>query len=107
MSRNSDEIVMELAAALGGMEKLAAKKEEKEEPKKDKKEEKEEKKEDKKDKKEEKDEKDKKKAKALMEIVNGLAKLASELDEMGAEDASSLVDDALKVIVYNIEDEEK
>jgi len=112
MSKNSDEIVMELAAALGRMEKTAAKKEEKEEKdeKKEKKEEKEVKKdEDKKEKEDKKDEKkdkeDKKKAKAVMSIVHGLAKLAGELDELGADEASSLVDDALKVIVYNVDKE--
>lgn len=102
MSRATDEIIMDLAEALGGMEKFAAKKEEKEE-KEDKKEEKEEKEE--KAEKKEKKEKDKKKAEAVMDIVNSLAKLAGELDEMGAEEASSLVDDALKVIVYNIDGE--
>lgn len=96
MSRATDEIIMDLAEALGGMEKFAAKKEDKKEEK----EEKEEKAE-----KKEKKEKDKKKAEAVMDIVNSLAKLAGELDEMGAEEASSLVDDALKVIVYNIDGE--
>lgn len=106
---------MELATALGGLEKFATKKEDKEDKKV--KEEDEEDKEDEEDEEEEdknkdeekedkeEDEKEEKKAKAIMEIVHGLSKLANDLDEVGANEASSLVDDALKVIVYNIEQE--
>lgn len=100
-----NEMILELAAALNtGMEKTAAKKDEKCEKCEcdpcecDKKEKK-----DKKDKKEEK--KDKKKD-AVMDILNGLSKLAADLDEAGADEASSLVDDALRVIVNNLQKEE-
>ena len=37
-----------------------------------------------------------------MYVLNTLSKLASDLDEINAEDASSLVDDALRVIVHNL-----
>jgi ABC-type Zn2+ transport system substrate-binding protein/surface adhesin len=108
MTRLGDEMILELAASLGGMEKTAAKKDEKEEKedKKDDKEKKDEKeeKEDKDDKKE--DKKDKKKD-AVMDVLNGLSKLAADLDEAGADEASSLVDDALRVIVNNLENEKK
>jgi len=105
-----DELAVELATLLekqGLGVKTAAKKEEKDEKKEEKKEEKEPKKEEKDEKKEEKKDKkkdEKKKKGALMlEVVNSLAKLATELDEAGAEEASSLVDDALRVIVRNLE----
>lgn len=65
----------------------------------------EDKKEDKKDDKKE-DKKDDDKKEAVMDVLNGLSKLASDLDEMGADDASSAVDDALKIIVQNLKDEQ-
>jgi hypothetical protein len=112
MSRMGDEMILELAASLSaGMEKTAAKKDDdKEDKKDDKKEDKKcekckcdpcecDKKKEKEDKKE--DKKDKKKD-AVMDILNGLSKLAADLDEAGAEEASSLVDDALKIIVHNL-----
>lgn len=128
MSRMGDELIMELAAQLGGFNKCAAKKDDddKDEKKKD------EKKEDKKcaecgkkdcgcgcdgdtdkckckakDKDDKKDKKDDKKKDAVLSVLNGLSKLAGELDEIGAEEASSLVDDALKVIVNNLEEDQE
>ena len=46
-----------------------------------------------------------KKKKATLKMINTLSKLASELDDMGVEEASNLVDDALRVIVKNISTE--
>jgi hypothetical protein len=117
-----DEMILELAASLNaGMEKTAAKKDDDKEDKKEKKEEKCKcgkkdcdcgckgdadkckcKKEEKKDKDDKKEKKD-----AMMDVLTGLSKLAADLDEVGAEEASSLVDDALKVIVHNLENEKK
>jgi len=106
MTRMGDEMILALAASLEtGINKSAAKKE------KECKEcecdpcecEKEEEKEDKEDKKEKKDKKDKKASAAY--IVSSLYKLANELDDMGADEASSLVDDALRVIVKNMKSE--
>jgi len=100
MSRNGDEMMLELATLLGAMQKTAGKKdddkdeEKKEESKKD---------EEKKDDEKKKDGKKDKKADVMMNVVSSLVKLAGELDELGAEEASSLVDDALRVIVKNIE----
>jgi hypothetical protein len=109
MSRSGDEMMLELAGLLGTLEKTAAKKddkdEEKDEEKKEKAEEKAEKDEEKKEKAEKKKDKKKKKADVMMHVVSSLVKLASELDELGAPEASSLVDDALRVIVKNIEAE--
>lgn len=45
---------------------------------------------------------DKSYSKATVQVVNSLYKLANELDELGAEKASGLVDEALKSIVKNI-----
>ncbi len=117
MSRYGDEMVAELANLLNkhgvGLDKTAAKKEEKEDKKEDKKEEKAEKKEEKADKKEDKKEekaekkekaKKKKKAEFMSEVLSNLVKLAEELDAAGAEEAASLVDDALQVIVKNIKE---
>jgi len=108
MSRSGDEMMLELAALMGTLEKTAAKKDDKKDDKADK--EKEDKKEEKaeKEKKEKEDKKDKKdkKAEVMMHVVNNLVKLAGELDEIGAEEASSLVDDALRIIVKNIEAEQ-
>ena len=100
--RTSDEIMYGLSAILNQLEKTAAKKEDKEEEKdEDKKDE--DKKEDKEEEKDEdKKEKAKKKAAVLMSVVTGLQKLATELDEAGAEVASSAVDDALRIIVENM-----
>lgn len=113
MSRMGDEFILELAASLeAGLNKTAAKKKEDKEEEKEDKEEKcpeckcdpcECEKEEKKDKKKKKDDK----KDATLYIVHGLSKLASELDEMGAEEASSLVDDALKVIVQKIQDQKE
>ena len=119
MTRLGDEMILELAASLGGLNKTAAKKDEdKDEDKKDDKKcatcgkkdcpcgcdgDSDKCKCDKKDKDDKK--KDDKKKDAVMYVLDGLAKLASELDEAGAEDASSLVDDALKVIVNNLKKE--
>ena len=47
--------------------------------------------------------KKKKKAETMMAVVQDLVKLANELDAAGAEEASGLVDDALKVIIENLE----
>lgn len=52
-----------------------------------------------------KDEKKDKKASVMMGVLQNLVKLAGELDEMGAEEASGLVDDALKSIVDNLKEE--
>lgn len=41
----------------------------------------------------------KKEAETMREVLNSLTKLASELDEMGANKAANMVDDALKSIV--------
>jgi len=115
MSKSGDEMIMELAASLGGMNKTAAKKDDdkKDEKKKEDKKEcekcdgkckcDEDKKDDKKDKKDKKDDK----KEAVMGVLHGLSKLAAELDEVGADDASSLVDEALRVIVQNLDDEKK
>lgn len=108
MSRAGDEMILELASLLGTETvKTAAKKDDKDEKKEDKKDEKKEEKaekEDKKDDKEDKkDDKKEKEASVMMSVVQDLVKLAGELDDIGAEDASSLVDDALKVIVDGLE----
>ena len=50
--------------------------------------------------------KKKKKAELMSAVLNNLVKLAEELDASGADDAASLVDDALKVIVKNLKDSE-
>ena len=127
MSKMGDEMILALAASLNaGMEKTAAKKDDDKEEKKDDREDKKDKKcakcgkkdcgcgcggdadkckckkGDKDDKKDDKDKKD-----AVMNVLNGLSKLAAELDEVGADEASSLVDEALKVIVHNLEKEKK
>lgn len=112
MSRMGEEMILALAASLNGdLNKTAAKKkedgedkEDKKDMKEDKKDEKEEKDEEKEEKKEKKDKKDKKAS--TLYIIDGLYKLATELDDMGEEEASSLVDDALRVIVQNIRDQE-
>jgi len=102
MSRTENEmfdILSKLLPAEENVVKTAKAKEDKEdkEDKKDKKDEKE----DKEDKKDEKEDK-KSKSSVIMSLVSDLVKLAGELDEAGAEEASSLVDDALRVIVDNI-----
>jgi len=115
MSRAGEEMILELAGLLGtDTVKTAAKKDDDKEDKKDKKEDKEDKKEDddKKDKKEDDDKKDgkfekEKKASIMAGVLQDLVKLATELDELGADEASSLVDDALKVIVETIKTEEE
>ena len=123
MSRYGDEMVAELANLLNkhgvGLDKTAAKKEDKEDKKEDKKDEKCEKcgkdpckckeMKEKEDEKKEKKEKAKKKKKAefMSDVLNNLVKLAEELDAAGADEAASLVDDALKIIVKNIKEDEK
>jgi len=105
MSRAGEEMILELAKLMGtNTVKTAAKKDDKDE-KKDKKEEKEEKaeKKEKKEKDDKKEKKEDKKASVMMNVINNLVKLADELDEAGADEASSLVDDALRVIVKNLE----
>lgn len=94
-TRMGDEMILELAARLGSpdMNKTAAKEDDDEKEKKDKEEVKEE-------------EEDKKDA-CIITVLNGLSKLASELDEMGADDASSAVDEALRIIVQNIQKEKE
>lgn len=52
---------------------------------------------------EKKDDKKDKKASIMVRVLQDLVKLAGELDEIGADGASSLVDDALRVIVKNLE----
>lgn len=106
-STMGDEMILNLAARLGAsdLSKTAAKKDD------DDKDEKDEDKKDEKDK-EDKDDKDEKdngndKKAAVMDVLNGLSKLASELDEIGADDASAAVDEALRVIVHNIQKEKK
>jgi len=49
------------------------------------------------------DKKTEKKSSVMVGVLRHLVKLASELDDIGADEASSLVDSALKVIVKNIE----
>lgn len=104
MSKPDNEFILNLAAKLQGLEKTAAKKQkdedgdEKEKDKDDEDEEKEDKK--------KKPKKPKKKESNINNILNGLIKIAEELDEMGAEDGSSAVDDALKVIVNNLKNEQ-
>ena len=115
MSRAGEEMILALSSLLNtDVVKTAAKKDD------DKKEEKKEgKKDDKKpckcgdkdckeckdDKKEEK-KKDEKKGKdkesAVLNVLNNLTKLAGELDNVGADEASGLVDEALKIIVDSI-----
>jgi len=108
MSRAGDEMILELATLLGtDTVKTAAKKDEKKEKKEEKeKDEKEDKKEKKEEKEDKKEDKEKKKASLMAGVLQDLVKLATELDELGAEEASSLVDDALRVIVDNIKAEE-
>jgi len=126
MSRSGDEMINNLVKLLDvDLVKTAAKKEDKKEEKEEKKEEKDEKKEEKKcekcgkekceckeekkeDKKEEKKEdkkedKKKKKSEVLFGVINELVKLANELDEAEAVEASNLIDDALQAIVKNLE----
>jgi len=107
MSRSGDEMVLQLASLLGTDTVKTASKEEKGEEKEDKKEEKkEDKEEEKKEEKEEEKEEDKKKEKkadVMTGVLQDLVKLATELDEIGAEDAAGLVDDAIKTIVDGIE----
>lgn len=109
MSRSGEEMMLELASLLGTMEKTAAKKDDngKKDDKKDKKDEEAKEKKDDKEKDDngngKKDDKKEKKADLLMNVVSSLVKLATDLDEAGADEASELVDDALRVIVYNIE----
>ena len=109
MSRAGEEMMLELANLLGSdVVKTAAKKDDDDKEKKDDKKEKAEEKEDKekaekKEKDDKKKEKEDKKASVMMNVINDLVKLAEELDEVGAEEASGLVDDALRVIVNNLE----
>lgn len=108
MSRSGNEMMLELASLLGTLEKTAAKKDDsecdKDEAKMDESKEEGAAKCEKKVMKK-KVKKKKKKADVMMDVVSSLVKLAGELDEAGADEASSLVDDALRVIVKNIEAE--
>ena len=128
MSRYGDEMIQDLAKLLNVDEltKTAEKKEDKKEDKKDekkckecdkepceckkeenkedKKEEKEPKKDEKKEKKEpKKDDKKKKKAEVMFGIVTDLVKLANDLDDQGATEASDIIDDALKAIMNTLD----
>jgi len=90
MSRSGEEMVRELSKLLGTeIVKTAANKEEVIE----KKEEVVENKEDK-----------VKKSEVMLGVINDLVKLANELDSAGADDASNLVDEALQVIMNNLEE---
>ena len=109
MTRAGDEMILQLASLLGTdtVKTAAKKKEDKKEEKEDKKDEKKEEEEEKEDdkdekKKDKKEEKKEKKASVMSSVLKDLVKLASELDELGAEEASDLVDDALRSIVQNI-----
>ena len=97
MSRSGDEMMLELFNLLNkqGLVSTAAKKDDEED--------KDEPKDDEKDEKEDKKDKDKKKKAVVMGVLNELTKLASELDEAGAEEASSVVDEALRVIVRDLQ----
>lgn len=76
MSRSGDEMIGELSKILGGgLEKTASVETEDE----------------------------KKVASATVDVIKGLSKIANELDEVGAEEAANLVDEALKVIVNKIQ----
>lgn len=106
MSRAGEEMMLELHQLLNkqGLVSTAAKKddddkkdEKKEEAKKEEEDKKDEKKEDKKD----------KKASVMMGVIQDLVKLAEELDDAGAEEASLAVDDALKTIVDSLETPEE
>jgi hypothetical protein len=110
MSRSGDEMVLELAKILNaGMDKTAAKKDKKEEEKEpkgkkpDDEEVDEEDTSDEEEGKEDKPKKDKKKAKAMLGVVNDLVKLANDLDSAGANEASSLVDEALQIILKELD----
>lgn len=118
MSRAGEEMILALAGLLGTETvKTAAKKDDDKDDKKDKAKEKKEKakekeekekaeKAEKKEKDDKKKEKEDKKASVMLGVLQNLVKLAGELDEMGAEEASGLVDDALKVIVDGLDEEE-
>lgn len=80
-----------------GKEKCECKEDKKEDKKEEKKEDK---KEDKKDKKSK-----KKKAEVMLGVINELVKLANDSDASGADEAASLVDDALQIIMKNVEKE--
>jgi len=113
MTRSGDEMILELAASLGFNKTAAKKDEEDKECKKCKCDPCECDKKDKKCKKckcdpcecDKKEDKKKDKKEATMRVLHGLKKLAEELDEIGADEASHLVDDALKVIVDNLKTE--
>jgi hypothetical protein len=127
MSRAGEEKVLELSRLLStDTVKTAAKKEKDEDKKEEKKEkckecdkeececEKKDKKDEKKDekkqdkndeKKEDKKKSKKKKAEIMLGVVNDLVKLANELDTAGADDAANLVDEALQIIMKNIDKE--
>lgn len=124
MSVSGDEMMVKLASLLGPTtDKTAAKKDDNEKEDKEK-----DKSEDKKDKKDEKcckcGKKDckcgckgdpdkckcdakKKKAELVAGVMNDLVKLASELDDLGAEKASDLVDVALRQVVAAFEDNDE
>ncbi|KKM65176.1 hypothetical protein LCGC14_1493930 [marine sediment metagenome] len=116
MSRAGEEMILALAGLLGTETvKTAAKKDDDKDDKKDKakakekkdkaKEKEEKEKAEKKEKDDKKKEKEDKKASVMFGVLQNLVKLAGELDEMGADEASILVDDALKVIVDGLKEE--
>jgi len=123
MSRMGDDMISNLSKLLDvGLDKTAAKKEKKDEKceecgkdpcmckelkakEKAKEKAEKEKAKEKADKAKAKKDKKKKKAEVVAGVVNELVKLANELDSVGAVDASDLVDDALNVILKNLETE--
>jgi len=113
MSRSGDEMMLELHNLLSkqGLMVTAAKEDDEKDDDKDDKKlppfmKKKDDKEDKKDKKKEDKKDDKKKKKAVvLGVLQELTKLATELDEAGADDASSAVDEALRVIVRDLQAE--
>ena len=115
MKRAGDEMALTLQSLLtkmdGGLDKTAAKKKDDEDKKEDKKDEakknEDKKDEDKAEKKDEKkgDKKKDKKAAVMASVVQTLVKLADDLDVAGADNASTLVDEALRVIVQKMDED--
>lgn len=90
MTRSGDEMILELSTLLNkDVVKNAAKKEEKDD------------KEECKEYDKEKSEK-KKKSSVMVDVLQDLVKLAGELDEIGADEASELVDNALGTIISDL-----
>lgn len=98
MTRAGDEMIHVLATLLDtNTIKTASKKDKEEDVEK-----KDNGKDKKKEKDDEKDEKKDKKASVIVSVVNDLVKIANDLDNAGAQEASDLVDDALKIILDKI-----